>query len=193
MSDPLVVLSAESLLRDLAHGLTEPQEGECLFCFVARMMDEHGCDHTLRWATRYRDLCAPRATALEERLSRMGAFCDCGIFRHGMVHASRPAPWQVQLPPAYAPTALPGLTADETYDALLESLEAPPTAEEQEIAELEAIAGLELVEADVELPGGQPRPRPGCSAVRRGSTQPCTHWVRRQRRQRRWWPTRPTP
>lgn len=177
MSDPLV-LSAESMLRDLAHGLTEPHKGECLFCFVARMVDEHGCDTTLRWATRYRDLRAPRATALERRLSQMGGFCDCEIFLNGMAPTSRLLPPPVQLPPAYAPFALPGTDPDETYDALLDVLEAPPTREEQEVAELEAIAELEVVEVGDGSPEGQRRR--ACTTVRRGSTRPCRHWQRRR-------------
>ncbi|HET6562340.1 MAG TPA: DUF2695 domain-containing protein [Marmoricola sp.] len=179
MSDPLVVLAAESWLRDRAHRLTEPDGAECLFCFVARMLDEHGCDTTLRWATRYRDLQAPRATALERRLSRMGGFCDCEIFLNGMMLAPRLVAPPVQPPPAYAPAQLPGATADETYDALLELLEAPPAPEQQEIDELEAIAELEMTEADADVRGLPPRPP--CPSVRRGSTRPCTHWVRQPR------------
>ncbi|MDX6357453.1 MAG: hypothetical protein QOH37_507 [Nocardioidaceae bacterium] len=45
---------------------------ECLYCYVARMLDEHGRDCTLRWAGHYRDLRAPRATTLERRLGSMG-------------------------------------------------------------------------------------------------------------------------
>ncbi len=180
MSDPLVVLAAESWLRDRAHGLTEPDGAECLFCFVARMLGEHGCDTTLRWATRYRDLRAPRATALENRLFRMGGFCDCEIFLNGMMLAPRLVSAPVQLPRAYPPAAFPGTTPDETFDAMLELLEAPPTAEQQEIDELEAIAELETAEAGGAVPGL--RPRPACSSVRRGSTQPCTSWVRQPRR-----------
>ena len=37
----------------------------------------------LRWAKRYRDLRAPRATALERRLGQVGGFCDCEIFLNG--------------------------------------------------------------------------------------------------------------
>ena len=180
MSDPLVVLAAESWLRERAFGLTEPDGAECLFCFVARMLDEHGCDTTLRWALRFRDLRAPRATGLERRLSRMGGFCDCEIFLNGMTLAPRRVAPLVQLPPAYAPVAFPGWSADETTDALLELLEAPPTAEEQQIDELEAIVELEVAEAAAGIPGDGPHA--ACSSVRRGSTQPCARWVRRPRR-----------
>lgn len=67
----------------MAANLTEPLPGECLLCYVARMLEQFGCLSTLRFATRYRDLCAPRATALEWRLGQRGGFCDCGIFWNG--------------------------------------------------------------------------------------------------------------
>jgi hypothetical protein len=46
-------------------------------------MLEFGCDNQLRWAGRFRDLQAPRATGLEARLGRVGGFCDCEIFLNG--------------------------------------------------------------------------------------------------------------
>ena len=81
------VLTLEQDLRDLSARLTEPREGECLPCYVYRMR-EHGCTG-LRWATRYRDVRAPRATALEARLMSKGAGCDCEIFYNAYTY--RPA------------------------------------------------------------------------------------------------------
>lgn len=72
------VEDAEALLRELAAELTTPLPGECLLCYVHRML-EHGC-RGLRWAPHYRDLRAPRATALEKRLRSAGGGCDCEIF-----------------------------------------------------------------------------------------------------------------
>jgi len=43
----------------------------------------HGCDNTLRWAKRWRDLRAPHATALERQLGSRGGYCDCEIFMNG--------------------------------------------------------------------------------------------------------------
>jgi hypothetical protein len=84
--EPLVV-DTERELRVLSTTLTEPHEGECLLCYVHRML-ELGCAG-LRWAVRYRDLRAPRVTGLERRLSSMGACCcDCEIF----LNAFEPAP-----------------------------------------------------------------------------------------------------
>ncbi|HET7326589.1 MAG TPA: DUF2695 domain-containing protein [Nocardioidaceae bacterium] len=78
--DPLVA-DAEQELRVLSTALTDPHASECLLCYVYRML-EYGCTG-LRWAGRYRDLRAPRATALERRLGRTGGYCDCEIFLNG--------------------------------------------------------------------------------------------------------------
>ena len=51
-----------------------------LLCLPACL--KFGCTGP-RWATRYRDLKAPRATALSERLLSKGAGCDCEIFMNG--------------------------------------------------------------------------------------------------------------
>jgi len=61
--------------------ITQPKPAECLHCYVYRML-EFGCSG-LRWARRYRDLKAPRATALDRRLMSKGAGCDCEIFMNG--------------------------------------------------------------------------------------------------------------
>jgi hypothetical protein len=80
-SDLAPVLHIERELRHLAVSLTQPKPGECLHCYVYRML-EFGCTG-LRWAKRYRDLSAPRATALDGRLMSKGAGCDCEIFMNG--------------------------------------------------------------------------------------------------------------
>ena len=81
MDTESLVTTTEQELRFLSNALTEPHDGECLFCYVHRML-QFGCTG-LRWATRYRDLKAPRATALERRLGDRGGFCDCEIFLNG--------------------------------------------------------------------------------------------------------------
>jgi hypothetical protein len=83
MTDTTIDQEAEMLLRAASTRLTAPHEGECLLCFVARMLDAFGCDTSLRWAPRYRDVRAPRAVALERRLDNVGGFCDCEIFLNG--------------------------------------------------------------------------------------------------------------
>ena len=84
MSETRIDLEAEQLLREVSDGLTTPARGECVICFVHRMLDEFGCDTTLRFAARYRDVLAPRATGLERRLGQVGGYCDCEIFLNGL-------------------------------------------------------------------------------------------------------------
>ena len=79
-----MVEQLEAELRLLADTATRPRPAECLACFVARMLDEFGCDSTLRWAQRFRDARSPTATGLERRLGSMGGFCDCEIFLNGL-------------------------------------------------------------------------------------------------------------
>ena len=86
MTEQSIVEEAERTLRVLSAELTEVRPAECLLCYVHRMLDL-GCSG-LRWAQRYRDERAPRATALEQRLGQMGGFCDCEIF----LNAYEPAP-----------------------------------------------------------------------------------------------------
>ena len=83
-SSPAIVDEAESLVRQWAAELVRPRENECLCCYVARVLDEVPCDGSHRHALHYRDIMAPRATALEARLGQIGACCcDCEIFLNG--------------------------------------------------------------------------------------------------------------
>ena len=85
MSETTVAAEAEHYLRAVVG--VEPQEGECLVCFVARMVGEHGCDTTYLWALRFRDLRSPTATGLEQRYRMRRATCDCQIAREAHVLA----------------------------------------------------------------------------------------------------------
>ena len=67
----------------LPEPLTAPRAGECLLCYTYRLMSSQGCDGTLRWAKRWRDLRVPRHTALESWLGSRGGYCDCEIFLNG--------------------------------------------------------------------------------------------------------------
>ncbi|MCW2819078.1 MAG: hypothetical protein JWR42_1865 [Marmoricola sp.] len=60
----------------------DPQEGECVLCFVRRAVAELGCDDTLRWATRFQDVRVPGAIALVPRLRAVGP-CDCTVLERG--------------------------------------------------------------------------------------------------------------
>ena len=73
----------ERHLVAVATKLTAPLNAECVLCYVERMLDAFGCDRTLRWARRWRDLRLPQATGLERRLEARGGFCDCEIFLNG--------------------------------------------------------------------------------------------------------------
>lgn len=74
------VQEAERILADASTLLLGPYLGECLLCYVHRMLMEYGCNCRLRFAGHYRDVRAPRATALERRLGQSGGYCDCEIF-----------------------------------------------------------------------------------------------------------------
>lgn len=54
-----------------------PPRYECLACYLNRML-EHGCSG-LKWCTTYRDMRAPRATAMERRFPELGGYCDCEV------------------------------------------------------------------------------------------------------------------
>lgn len=103
-----VTVAVERELRALSEELTAPRPAECLLCYVLRMLGSFRCDGTRRWALHFRDLRVPRATGLEDRLSRRGACCcDCEIFLNGWTlrdhllvvdPASSDADWPVEQP-----------------------------------------------------------------------------------------------
>ena len=78
MSTNKLIDMTEDELRTMAAGLTDIRVGECMLCYVYRML-EFGCTG-LRWATHYRDVRAPKVRDLDRKLGRMGGFCDCEIF-----------------------------------------------------------------------------------------------------------------
>jgi hypothetical protein len=78
---PPILDEAEGLVRELATALTRIRPGECLCCYVGRQLDQFPCDGTHRLSSRFRDATAPRATAMADRLARVGACCcDCELF-----------------------------------------------------------------------------------------------------------------
>lgn len=79
MTNDEILDDAELFLAQTSRRLIGPLPGECLLCYLARMINEWGCRGP-RFIDHYRDAVAPRATALRERLSRMGACCcDCEV------------------------------------------------------------------------------------------------------------------
>ena len=97
----------EDELRAHSVALTSTRGNECLLCYVARLMDEFGCDTTLRWAMRFRDSRAPSATALERRLGQVGGFCDCEIFLNGFELARRLCRYDPETDELVGPEELP--------------------------------------------------------------------------------------
>jgi Protein of unknown function (DUF2695) len=57
----------------------QPAPGECVACFLDRMVGAYGCSDRLTWAGLWRDRAAPRASALERRLRSRGGYCDCEV------------------------------------------------------------------------------------------------------------------
>ena len=80
MTDRTIDQQAEDIVATTATQLTGVRDGECLYCYVMRMLDELDCDNTLRFVRSYREQRAPAATGLEAALEEMGGFCDCEIF-----------------------------------------------------------------------------------------------------------------
>lgn len=81
MNTQSIADDAEQIVQDTVTALLIPITGECLACYVLRQLNTFGCDGTHRLARTFRDLTAPRATALEDRLASMGACCcDCELF-----------------------------------------------------------------------------------------------------------------
>lgn len=65
-------------LAALGIDLTRPRPSECLFCYLWRMVEFHGCDG-LFWAKRYQELCAPKDKTLAQWLEGHGGYCDCAV------------------------------------------------------------------------------------------------------------------
>lgn len=151
--------AAEELLRELADALTTPGGRECLACFVVRMLREFDCPGTLRFVQRYRDLRAPRATALERRLTRSGGTCDCEVIF--TVFLPHPRFWQPVHPGSCPHDLEVGADRKASPDDATHYTNGDATDE---------VVGLNPPDAP-----------PNCAGVRRGTTQPCEHWVRRRR------------
>jgi hypothetical protein len=61
-------------------GQDEPEERECLLCYLGRMLRRHGCDNTHRWTVHWRDRRFPgNEQLLTELEDRGGCCCDCEV------------------------------------------------------------------------------------------------------------------
>jgi len=94
-------------LVTLSELLTAPTGGECLFCYVYRMVNSHGCNGKLRWAAWWRDLRAPRHTALERKLGARGGYCDCEIFMNGWTASPTITTYDFDLDEEVRPNPMP--------------------------------------------------------------------------------------
>jgi hypothetical protein len=83
MPEMSVADEAELYLKMVADPGAEPGLYECLACFVSRRVEAVGCDRTRLWTQWFRDIKSPTATALEERLLKIGVYCDCDLARNG--------------------------------------------------------------------------------------------------------------
>lgn len=92
MDEPLT-LEDTTPVRALLEAWLAPHARECLVCFLDRSVHAFGCQGDLRLAARYRDLVAPRATALEARLGSSGGYCDCEV----LMNVFQPA-WHLWTP-----------------------------------------------------------------------------------------------
>lgn len=74
--DPVAL--AEQVLKSTAAELTTPQEAECLYHYLCRMLDQHGCRghrFTERWAKQRR----LRGPVLKWAIRSGGCCCDCEV------------------------------------------------------------------------------------------------------------------
>lgn len=80
-----------------------PLDGECLPCFVHRMLN-HEC-LGLKWTKAYRDTRAPRATAIERKFAELGGHCDCEVIAN--VYRMAPGQWVLPVPHEFRGTPSP--------------------------------------------------------------------------------------
>jgi hypothetical protein len=87
---------AEQYLRSLAVETATPHPGECLRCYVRRMVSRRGCDNGLRWVRRWQGAAARARPGLIRQLERQGGYCDCevvfNVFRENVPAPSAPLP-----------------------------------------------------------------------------------------------------
>jgi hypothetical protein len=106
MSNVIHLLTGRPL-RSLDEVLPFP--GECLPCFIGRMVGSQGCSGGLGWVVQFRMHRAKRASTLTRRLEAQGALCDCTLTE--VVWRLSPGLWEWTpdgrlVPPAEAPPCL---------------------------------------------------------------------------------------
>ncbi|WP_313810803.1 DUF2695 domain-containing protein [Glutamicibacter sp.] len=77
--------------------LPDPVDHECLPCYLYRVGSNNPCYGDLRALKNYRDLSAPRATALEKKIMLLGGWCDCEVLANAFRPITREAAFAVDL------------------------------------------------------------------------------------------------
>jgi hypothetical protein len=73
-------IEAEQSIRILSQSLTQVHDGECLYCYLVRMIEEFGCAGTHRFTERWRDAQPRHKPALVRWLQdNGGCCCDCEV------------------------------------------------------------------------------------------------------------------
>lgn len=99
--DQYISVDLENQLSRLPGGL--PLEGECLPCFVHRMLNRECLG--LKWTVTYRNAKAPRATAIERKFAELGGHCDCEVIAN--VYRPKPGQWPASSSPEIRGIAVP--------------------------------------------------------------------------------------
>lgn len=76
MSNVINILTRSPL--DPTHGAS-PRAGECLACFLHRMLSDLDCVGTFAWSEHYGASRAVGSEGLVDRLRERGALCDCAL------------------------------------------------------------------------------------------------------------------
>jgi len=78
--DTIVADEAAEYLRGIEAADQGPRRGECLRCYLDRMVIAHGCDDTTRFTRRWLTWAGmPDPKAVAEWLEAAGGYCDCEV------------------------------------------------------------------------------------------------------------------
>lgn len=78
------VRAAERLVGEAAGRLTSPDGEDCLACYLERMVEQHGCDGTLRWTEHWQAGRPGRVEDLRAWVQARGGYCDCEVLTNAL-------------------------------------------------------------------------------------------------------------
>lgn len=78
------VRAAERLVCEAAGRLTSSDGEDCLACYLERMVQQHGCDGTLRWTEHWQSGRPGRVEDLRAWVRARGGFCDCEVLTNAL-------------------------------------------------------------------------------------------------------------